>query len=151
MWISLIFWPLRSSNVAHYTSKKGCKYREKNSSSGSQWGDFFLKYVSYLFLDRTNKSENMNPEFWIFTNFLIHNIFLDKKHPKNKYVGVNKTLEKISPHCVSTLLVTTATCSVLMKIIFEDQKAWIFQQQSYLRIELKLMLQDYCFIYWIIL
>ena len=139
MWISRIFWPLRSSNIAHYTSKKGCKYREKNSSSGSQWGDFFSEVPS-LFLDRTNKSENMNPEFWIFTNFLIHNIFLDKKHPKNKYVGVNKTLENISPHCVSTLLVTTATCSVLMKIIFEDQKAWIFQQQSYLRIELKLIL-----------
>ena len=135
MWISLICWHLRSSNTAHYTSKKGCKYREKNSSSGSHWGNFFSQ-VSFLFFDPTTKSENMNPEFWIFTNFLIHHIFFDKKHPQNKYVCVNKNaaLEKIFPHCVSTLLVTTTTCSVLMKIIFEDQKAWNFQQQSYLRI-----------------
>ena len=83
---SLIFWPFKTSNIAHYTSKKGCKYREKNSSSGSQWGDFFSQ-VSSLFLDSTTKSENIYPEFWIFTNVLIHH---------NKYVGVNKTLEKKS-------------------------------------------------------
>ena len=64
MRISLIFWPFKTSNIAHYTSKKGCKYREKNSSSGSQWGSFFLKYHSYFWINQPNmKIWILNSEF----------------------------------------------------------------------------------------